>query len=84
MTVHSSGAAVKPAEKKFTENQERLLKHLVLRSLELADRVASGELQFLDAVDVAFDAAEASGLAASVGYDVVQDVLARAFRGVRP
>jgi hypothetical protein len=84
MTVHFSGAAVKAAEKKFTEGQGRQLKHLAIRSLELADRVASGELQFLDAVDVAFDAAVASGLADSVGYEIIQEVLATAFKGVRP
>jgi hypothetical protein len=72
------------AKRRFTEGQERQLQHLILRSLGLADRVASGEIQFLDAVDVAFDAAEASGLTASVGYGTVQEVLVRAFKKVRP
>jgi hypothetical protein len=49
----------------------RQLELLALRSFQLADRVASGELQFLDAVDVAFDSAVASGLADSVGYDAI-------------
>jgi hypothetical protein len=62
----------------------RQLEILALRSFELADRVAAGELQFLDAVDVAYDSAVASGLADSVGYDVVQAVLAAAFEKVRP
>jgi hypothetical protein len=62
----------------------RQLETLALRSFELADRVAAGELQFLDAVDVAFDSAVASGLADSVGYDVIQTVLAAAFEKVRP
>jgi hypothetical protein len=62
----------------------RQLELLALRSFQLADRVASGELQFLDAVDVVFDAAVASGLADKVGYDVVQAVLAAAFKEVRP
>jgi hypothetical protein len=60
------------------------LETLALRSFELADRVAAGELQFLDAVDVAFDSAVASGLADSVGYDVIQIVLATTFEKVRP
>ena len=60
------------------------LELLALRSFQLADRVASGELRFLDAVDVAFDAAVASGLADSVGYDAIQAVLAAAFEKVRP
>jgi hypothetical protein len=62
----------------------RQLELLALRSFQLADRVASGELQFLDAVDVAFDSAVASGLADKVGYDVIQVVLATAFKKVRP
>jgi hypothetical protein len=62
----------------------RQLELLALRSFELADRVAAGELQFLDAVDVAFDSAVASGLADSVGYDVLQVVLAATFEKVRP
>jgi hypothetical protein len=60
------------------------LEILARRSFELADRVAAGELQFLDAVDVAFDSAVASGLAESVGYDVIQIVLATSFEMVRP
>ena len=66
------------------EHRTRQLKTLALRRLELADRVAAGELEFLDAVDVAFDSAEASGLADSVGYDVIQVILAAAFEKVRP
>jgi hypothetical protein len=62
----------------------RQLETLALRSFELADRVAAGQLQFLDAVDVAFDSAEASGLADLVGYDVIQIVLATTFEKVRP
>jgi hypothetical protein len=68
----------------FAEGQSRQLELLALHSFQLADRVASGELQFLDAVDVAFDAAIASGLADSVGYDVIQTVLATAFEIVQP
>jgi hypothetical protein len=71
------------AKRDFTEGQSRQLELLALRSFQLADRVASGELQFLDAVDVAFDAAVASGLADSVGYDIIQTVLATAFDGMR-
>ena len=62
----------------------RQLELLALRSFELADRVAAGELQFLDAVDVAFDSAVASGLADLVGYDVLQVLLAATFEKVRP
>lgn len=72
------------AKRHFAEGQSRQLERLALRSFELADRVASGGLEFQDAVDVAFDAAVASGLADTVGHDVIQAVLATAFERVRP
>jgi hypothetical protein len=59
------------------------LEILALRSLELADRVAAGEIAFLDAVDVAYDAAVWSGLTDTVGDDVVQATLAAAFANAR-
>jgi hypothetical protein len=40
----------------------RQLEILALRSLELSDRVARGELKFIDAVDLAYEAACWSGL----------------------
>ena len=49
----------------------------------LADRVARGELNFLDAVDTGWEAAIWSGLVDRVGADLVQSVLAAAFVGVR-
>jgi hypothetical protein len=61
----------------------RRLEILALRTLEIADRVASGELRFLDGVDLAYDAACWSGLVESVGDDVVQVVLAAAFANAR-
>jgi hypothetical protein len=61
----------------------RQLEILALRSFELADRVADGELQLIDAVDIAYEAAVCSGLTETVGVDVVQAVLAEAFRPVR-
>jgi hypothetical protein len=72
------------AKRRFPEAQARQLELLAVRSFQLADRVAAGELQFLYAVDVAFDAAVASGLADAVGYDVIQFVLTDAFKRVRP
>jgi hypothetical protein len=54
-----------------------------LRSLELADRVAVGEIAFLDAVDIAYDAAVWAGLTSTVGDDVVQATLAAAFANAR-
>jgi hypothetical protein len=69
----------------------RQLEILALRSLELADRVAAGQLSFLDAVDLAYDAAiwanlpnaiDASGLIDTniiTGDDIVQATIAAAF-----
>jgi hypothetical protein len=54
------------------------------RCLTLADRVLSGQLPFIDAVDMAYSAAEWSGLVDRVGDDLIQLVLADAFVRVRP
>ena len=53
------------------------------RCLTLADRVLSGQLPFIDAVDMAYSAAEWSGLIDRFGDDVVQLVLADAFSGTQ-
>lgn len=52
---------------------------LAIRSRDLADRVAAGDLSFLDAVDMAYSGAMWAGLVESVGDDAVQSVLAAAF-----
>jgi hypothetical protein len=73
---------------------DRRLRLLRLRAAELAERVKSGELQFIDAVDVAANAAEAAGMYELPGYvlpggyiitgaDLVQAVLAECFAPVR-
>jgi hypothetical protein len=59
------------------------LELLALRCLELADRVAAGEIAFIDAVDVAHEAAAWSGLTETVGDDIVQSTLAAAFANAR-
>jgi hypothetical protein len=59
------------------------LEILALRSLELADRVAAGEIAFLDAVDLGYEAAVWSGLTETVGDDIVQATLAAAFANAR-
>ena len=73
----------------------RQLEILALRSSELAERVAAGELRFLDAIDVAYDAAQWAGLPAAIeksglidskkikGDDVVQATIAAAFANAR-
>ena len=71
---------------------------MALRSIDLADRVVAGELPFIDAVDLAYEAAiwadlpnaiDASGLlnsniaGAPAGADIVQAAIAAAFAAVR-
>jgi hypothetical protein len=65
------------------EHRTRQLEILALRSLELADRVAAGEIAFLDAVDIAYEAAVWSGLTSTVGDEIVQATLAAAFANAR-
>jgi hypothetical protein len=50
-----------------------------IRASELADRVAAGQISFIDAVDMAYSAAVWSGLADSIGDDAIQKVLQAAF-----
>ena len=58
------------------------LEILYVRSCVLAERAALGELNFIDAVDMAYSAADWAGLVERVGDDVVQQILAEAFIGV--
>jgi hypothetical protein len=53
------------------------------RSCALADRARTGSLQFTDAVDMAYSAADLAGLVERFGDDVIQLVLADAFAAVR-
>ena len=61
----------------------RQFEMFALRSFDFADRVEAGEIKFLDAVDVLYDSAVASGLVDSVGDDAVQAAMAVAFATVR-
>lgn len=70
-----------------TQDQKRAARQLELfahRCFYFSDQVAAGKLDFLDAVDVCQDAAVASGLAASVGMDVIQSVMGAAFAARGP
>jgi hypothetical protein len=73
MTTHILDPQADPAR---TTKQLELF---ALRALDFADRVAAGEIRFLDAIDVTYDAAITAGLVDAVGDDVVQEVLAAAF-----
>jgi hypothetical protein len=59
------------------------LQILALRSLELADQVASGKLPFLETVNTIYDAAVESGLIDTVGDRIVQATIAAAFANAR-
>jgi thiamine pyrophosphate-dependent acetolactate synthase large subunit-like protein len=50
-----------------------------IRCRDLRDRVGSGSITFVDAVDMSYSAAVWSGLADDVGDDAVQQVMALAF-----
>jgi hypothetical protein len=63
--------------------KEAQLKLFTVRCAELAQRVARKEVAFLDAIDVAYDAAIWSGLADNVGDDAVQAAMAAAFLNAR-
>jgi hypothetical protein len=60
---------------------ERQLTILAMRAVDLAERVKCGDLEKVDAVDMAHSAAVISGLVDAVGNDAVQIVLANAFDG---
>jgi len=51
------------------------------RASTLAARTRDGSLPFIDAVDMAYSAADMAGLVERFGDDVVQVVLAEAFGG---
>jgi hypothetical protein len=53
------------------------------RCKTLADRVSSGNLGFIEAVDFAYSAADFAGLIERFGDDRIQTVLANAFMGCR-
>jgi hypothetical protein len=53
------------------------------RCLDLADRVAENRMAFLDAVDMAYSAAEWCGLVDDLGDDIVQATMAAAFANAK-
>jgi hypothetical protein len=61
----------------------RQLEIFARRCLDLADRVAEHRIAFLDAIDIAYEAATWSGLIDEVGDDIVQFTMAAAFANAR-
>lgn len=87
-----SVVALRPRKKKHPVTRQ--LELLAVRCFDLADRVAAGELEYIDAVDLAYSAAiwadlpaaiEASGLidrnksGAPTADDIIQRTIAAAF-----
>lgn len=68
-----------PSEIDFVSAQLSLL---AIRASELADQVTRGQINFLDAIDLAYDAAVSAGLVDAVGDDQIQKLLAAAFGGI--
>jgi hypothetical protein len=69
-------------QEKLTPHTAAQLKLFALRCCGFAERVAAHQIAFLDAVDIAYDAAIAAGLADAVGDDIVQEVMVGAFFAV--
>lgn len=59
-----------------------MLDHLYARTDQLACQVELGQIGFIDAVDMAYSAAQWAGLTNLAGEDAVQNVLADAFCGL--
>jgi hypothetical protein len=59
------------------------LQLFAIRCLQLADAVAENRIAFLDAVDVAYEAALWAGLCDSIGDDIVQATMAAAFANAK-
>jgi len=78
-----TAAATQPAEIAATPPADPPLDLLFERCCQLADRVEDGTLGFLDAVDMAWSAAEFAGTIDRTGPDLCQWVLACAFVGTR-
>jgi hypothetical protein len=55
---------------------------LLDRACVLADRVKSGEISFLDAIDFAYSAADFTGMVHRHGDDEIQKILAAAFMDI--
>ena len=76
--IYQSVVQLRP---KMQPNNTHPLELLFDRSCVLAQRAAGGELLFLEAVDMAYSAADFAGLVDRYGDDAVQLVLADAFGG---
>jgi hypothetical protein len=66
-----------------TSRTNAQLKLFAIRCSQMVERIAAGEIAFIDGVDLLYDAAVWSGLVDGVGDDAVQDVMAAVFANAR-
>jgi hypothetical protein len=66
-----------------TSETKAQLQLFAIRCLDLADRVAENQMAFLDAVDVAYEAALWGGLCESIGDDIIQATMAACFANAK-
>jgi hypothetical protein len=73
-----------PAPRRVVPCPIREITIFAIVARDFADFVATDNLAFLDAVDLAYEYAVDVGLVDAVGDDVVQTILAVAFENARP
>jgi hypothetical protein len=76
MTAHVLDLDSPPVVPDFTGRQIELF---AIRAAQIFNRVLSGKLLIIDAADILYDAAVASGLESAIGTDNVQKIMACAF-----
>jgi hypothetical protein len=81
MTGKSAPTKIDHSENPNARFIDAQMKLFTIRCTQLADRVMANQIAFVDAVDVAYEAAIWSGLAQSIGDDGVQIIMAAAFAG---
>jgi hypothetical protein len=63
---------------------DRQIDILTQHATTLVARVQAGQLGFIDAVDIAYEAAIAAGMGETIGDDAVQEILHQCFGPARP
>jgi hypothetical protein len=86
-TVEAKSAPARPsfgcAIPENTQHAAAQLELFARRCLDLADAVAENRMAFLDAIDMAYSAAEWCGLVDDLGDDIVQATMAAAFANAK-
>jgi hypothetical protein len=80
--MHNNTHDARAAQLNSAQFSRQQLTSFERRCQTLAERVGCKQLSFVDAVDMAYDAAMWSGLVDALGDDLVQEAMARAFMTV--